>query len=89
MADHASAKKAARQALRRQARNVSAISRYKSAVKKLRAGIAAKVDKKQAMALLDEAQSILMSTARKGILKSKTASRYVSRLSQAVHRLGA
>ena len=90
MATHASAEKAARQSIKRAARNVSVLSECRTAVKKVRSAVAEAKNKAEAkttlIPLLNEAQSLLMSTAKKGVLRSTTASRYVSRLSKLVHQ---
>lgn len=87
---HKSAMKAARQALKHQARNRAALSQVKTAVKNLRTALgektASKADlKKKVEPLLVVAQKTLMTAARKQIIKPETASRKISRLSRAVH----
>jgi len=98
MERHASALKAARQAKRHETRNTSAIARMRTHIRKLRIATAQKYDKKDAAIkaltpLLNVTQSVIMTTARHGIIKRPTASRYVARLSKHVHetisRLGA
>ena len=90
MARHASAQKAARQAIKHALRNESELSACKTAMRKVRSAATAVKNKEEAKktlpTLLNEAQSVLMSTAKKGIMKKDTASRYVSRLSIAVHK---
>lgn len=89
MATHASAAKAARQAVVRNQRNNQARARFRTVVKNLRTAMKAKLGKdaeKTLQPLLNEAQKILMKAASKNLIKKKTASRYVSRLSQAVHK---
>lgn len=89
MATHESARKAARQAIKRAAANQAARSRARSAMKKLREALAQPNQAKETvLPLFQTAQSELMRIARKGIIRPKTASRYVSRLSQAVRRAG-
>jgi len=88
---HKSALKAARQALKRQARNRAALSQVKTAVKNLKVALATKVnsaaEKQQTLIpLLNQAQKVLMSAAQKKIIKKETASRKIARLSQAVGR---
>jgi small subunit ribosomal protein S20 len=90
MARHQSAIKAARQAVKRTARNQAAISRVRTTVKKLRAAVTAaasgKGDKKALAPLLNDLQRTLMKAASKKLIKRETASRQISRLSAAVHR---
>jgi small subunit ribosomal protein S20 len=88
---HASAIKAARQALKHQARNRAALSRVKTAVKNLKDALNVKGTDKSALQvkvapLLQQAQKTIMTAAQKNILKRKTASRKISRLSKAVHQ---
>jgi small subunit ribosomal protein S20 len=95
MGNHASADKAARQSIRRNQENLRTRSQYKTAVKRLKTALTAKVEnkadaKKQALTLLNEAQRQLMKAASKKVIKKETASRHVARLSLAIHRtLGA
>lgn len=91
MATHKSAEKAARQAVRHAERNRSAISAYRTAVKKLRMAIDSNKGKKDEGrktldSLFSETQRILMKSASRGILKPKTASRQISRLGRAIHK---
>ncbi|MSP18865.1 MAG: 30S ribosomal protein S20 [Bdellovibrionales bacterium] len=89
MAKHASAVKAARQAVTRNKRNSQARGHFRTIVKNLRAAMKEKIGKdaeKTLQPLLNEAQKILMKAASKNLIKKKTASRYISRLSQAVHK---
>ncbi len=79
MANHPSALKRVRQALKRRDRNRSALSSMKTAVKKVYAAIPEKNDEKIKTAL-KSAISSLDSTASKGIIPKKRASRKVSRL---------
>ena len=86
MANTSSAKKAARQMVRRTEINKSRRSRLKSSVRKVEEAIAtgSKVD---ALAALKVAEPVLIRTAQKGILHKKTASRKVSRLAARVNAL--
>ena len=88
MANTSSAKKAARQAVRRTDMNKARESRLKTHVRKVEEAIASgkKVD---AEAALKAAQPILMRTAQKGNIHPKTASRKVSRLTKRVKALQA
>lgn len=87
---HKSAMKAARQALKHQAKNRAALSQVKTAVKNLRQALGEKNSskaelKKKVEPLLVLAQKTLMTAARKKIMKRETASRKISRLGRAVH----
>ena len=89
MERHASAVKAARQALKRQARNRAALSECKTVVRHLKDALAKKSSKeelkKAAAPLLNEVQRVLMKAAHKKILKKETVSRKIARLSHEVH----
>jgi small subunit ribosomal protein S20 len=83
--------KAARQAVKRNTRNSQARSHYKTIVKKLKTALATPAkDKAKSretlQPLLNDAQRVLMKAASKNLIKFKTASRHVARLSTAVHR---
>ena len=91
MATHASADKAARQAIRKGAENRSMQTKYRNAIKKIRAALILKYDskdvaKKTLTPLLNETQALLMRAASKNVIKANTASRQVSRLSLAIHK---
>ena len=83
MATTKSAKKAARQAVRRTEVNKSRKSRAHTAVRKVEEAIAAG-NKGAAAEALKAAQPVLVRNAQKGVLHKKTASRKVSRLSARV-----
>ena len=86
MANTSSAKKAARQMVRRTEINKSRRSRLKSSVRKVEEAIASG-KKADAIAALHAAEPVLARTAQKGVLHKKTASRKVSRLSARVNAL--
>ncbi len=86
MANHRSAAKRARQALVRRARNRSAQSTLRNAVKTIETAVAAK-DKDAAKAALTAATSIIDRAAGKGVLHRNTAARKVSRLTNMVNAL--
>ena len=88
MANTKSAKKAARQTVRRTAVNKARRSRMRSAVRKVEDAIASG-NKEAARAALKEAEPIIVRTAQKGMTHRKTASRKVSRLSKRIVALGA
>jgi small subunit ribosomal protein S20 len=80
MANTASARKAARKALRRTEINKSRNSRMKAFVRKVEEALASG-DKAAAKAALAVAEPVVMRTAQKGIVHKKAASRKISRLS--------
>ncbi len=83
MANTKSAKKAARQMVRRTEINKDRKSRLKSTVRKVEEAITSG-DKSAALAALRVAEPVLVSTAQKGVVHKRTASRKVSRLAQRV-----
>ena len=89
MERHASALKAARQAIKHQARNRATLSKCRSVVKDLTDAIANTKDKaelkKQVGPLLAQVQKTLMKAASKNILKKQTVSRKIARLSKSAH----
>ncbi len=88
MANTSSAKKAARQMIRRTELNKSRRSRVKTEIRSVEEAIAAG-DKGKAEAALKSAQPILARSAQKGIMHKKAASRKVSRLAQRVKAMSA
>jgi small subunit ribosomal protein S20 len=78
VANIASAEKQNRKMIKHRARNRAAMATLRTAVKKARAAVDDKSN--EASALVREAVSIIDSAVTKGILKRRTASRYVSRL---------
>jgi small subunit ribosomal protein S20 len=83
MANTKSAKKAARQTVRRTNANKGRRSRMRSYARKVEEAIAAG-DKAAAAAALKEAEPVLARTAQKGLVHRKTASRKISRLAKRV-----
>jgi small subunit ribosomal protein S20 len=83
MANTSSAKKAARQMIRRTEVNKARRSRVKSDVRSVEEAIASG-DKNKAEAALKAAEPNLVRTAQKGMMHKKTASRKVSRLAKRV-----
>ena len=79
MANIASAEKQNRKMIKHRARNRAAMATLRTAIKKARYA----VDERQndAPTLVKHAVAIIDSAVSKGILKRRTASRYVSRLS--------
>ena len=86
MANTSSAKKAARQAIKRTEMNKSRRTRLKNEVKNVETAIAAG-DKNTAMAALKAAEPVLVRNAQKGVVHKKTASRKVSRLTKRVNAM--
>ena len=86
MANTSSAKKAARQMVRRTEINKSRRTKVKTSVRKVEEAIASG-SKADALIALKAAEPVLMSTAQKGVLHKKTASRKVSRLTSRVNAL--
>ena len=88
MATHKSAKKRARQALRRRERNRQSLSSVKTVVKQFKAAIASGEGKDALTNLFTTAQTALAKAAQKGILHSNNASRTISRLAKSLSRAG-
>lgn len=86
MANTKSAKKAARQTVKRTERNKSRRSQMRGSVRKVEEAITAG-DKAAAQAALKDAEPVLARTAQRGILHRKTASRKVSRLAKRIRAL--
>ena len=83
MANTKSAKKAARQTVRRNAANKMRRSRMRSYARKVEEAIDSG-DKAAAAAALKEAEPVIARTAQKGLLHRKAASRKISRLAKRV-----
>ena len=86
MANIKSAEKKNRQRIRRQARNSAQKAAMRTAVKNLRAAVAAK-DQPRAAALLKSATTLISRLGRRGTVKKRTSSRHVSRLTVSVNTL--
>jgi small subunit ribosomal protein S20 len=86
MANTKSAKKAARQAVRRTEVNKSRRSQMRTYVRKVEDALAAG-DKAAATTALAQAEPVLMRSVQKGVTHKNTASRKVSRLTKAVKAL--
>ena len=87
MANTKSAKKAVRRTVRRTTANKTRRSRMRSSVRKVEEAIASG-NKEAARAALKVAEPIIVSTAQKGMVHRKTASRKVSRLAKRVDAMG-
>lgn len=87
MANHKSAVKRHRQSLKRNARNNAMKTRVKNVIKAVRQAVDQN-DKEQAQAALRDATSVLDKASTKKTLHWRNASRRISRLHQAVNKLG-
>ncbi len=83
MANIKSARKRARQALKRNSRNFSLRTAARTAIKNVRKAIAAG-DQSAASAALDKSRSVIDSVAAKGVLHRNAAARHKSRLAHAI-----
>ncbi len=88
MANTSSAKKAARQMIRRTEVNKARRSRVKGEVRTVEEAIKSG-DRAKALAALAAAEPTLVRTAQKGVMHKKTAARKVSRLTKRVKAMGA
>lgn len=84
MANIASSKKRARQAIKRQQKNVTRRSSLKTAVKKVLTALTTQDSIEQAKKLLREAESKIARAKGKRVLHKKTAQRKISRLASRV-----
>ena len=87
MANTKSAKKAARQAVRRTIINKARRSRLRSAVRKVEEAIGAG-DRTRALAAMAEAEPVIIRSAQKNIVHRNAAQRKVSRLAHRIAALG-
>lgn len=86
MANHDSTKKAIRQTVKKTKVNRDRITRVRTFIKKVETAISAGV-KEEANKALVLAQSEIMRSVSKGVLKLNTASRKMSRLSAKVKKM--
>lgn len=87
MERHKNALKADRQSIKRAERNRDAKKACRTMVKQLRTELEAKNPSKEKLVpMLNQVQKQLMTASGKGILRSQTVSRTISRLSAQVHR---
>ena len=86
MANHASAKKRARQTIKRTARNRNIRTNVRTCVKRVRTAVESG-DAGAAKKALIEAVSRIDGAVSKGIYHRKTGSRYISRLTHQVNAL--
>jgi small subunit ribosomal protein S20 len=87
MANTKSAKKAARQSVRRTIVNKSRRSRLRTAVRKVEEAISSG-DRAKAAAAMADAEPALIRAAQKGIVHRNAAQRKVSRLAHRIAKLG-
>ncbi|MCH2172365.1 30S ribosomal protein S20 [Myxococcota bacterium] len=85
MATHKSAKKRARQDLKRRARNRSVMSSVRTAVKKFRSSLSGE-DTGATEAALRQAEGMIRRSVSKGVTPRKRASRQISRLTRERNR---
>lgn len=88
MANTSSAKKAARQTLRRTEVNKARRTRMRSEIRKVEEAIASG-DQASAATALRAAQPVIMQAGQKGVVHSNHASRKVSRLAKRIKSMGA
>ncbi len=88
MATHKDAVKRARQSNERRLRNRHYRSRMRNQIKELRAAIDAG-DAETANKLLPATVSVIQHVAQRGIIHKRNAARRVSRLANAVNKIGA
>jgi small subunit ribosomal protein S20 len=86
MANIASARKRARQALKRRKRNISLRTAARSAIKEVKKAIAAG-NKANATTALEKSRAIIDRVAAKGVLHPNAASRHKRRLAHAIKSL--
>ncbi len=86
MANHKSAKKRARQTLKRADRNRNMRSRVKSVIRSARSDVAAR-DAEKSDEALRVAEGVLRRVASKGAIPKKRASRQISRLTKSRNQL--
>jgi small subunit ribosomal protein S20 len=85
LAQHKSAKKRARQEVKRTARNRSVRSRVKTGMKRFQATLE-EGDADQTTSALRTAEGLLRRAASKGVIPEKRARRHISRLAKRAHQ---
>ena len=88
MAHSKSAKKAARQSIKRAARNKSVRTFFRDRIKAFRE-VAATGDREKSALAFKAAVSAIATAQSKGVIARNTASRYVSRLNRQLNKLSA
>lgn len=84
MANHKSAKKRAKQNEVKRQRNMIVKTKMKNAVKAV-----VNADAETAASALQNAQSVIAKSAKKGVIHKKTAARKTSRLAKMINRMSA
>jgi len=79
-----SAEKRNRQRIRRRQRNLMHLTRVRTYVKRVKSALEGEAGEGRATELLKQAVQLIDKAAQKGVLKRKTASRKISRLTRAV-----
>ena len=87
MATHKSAKKRARQDVKRRARNRHVLTGMRTAVKKFQATLESG-DGDQSQVALRNAESLIRRAATKGVIPKQRASRQISRLTKRNNQVG-
>jgi small subunit ribosomal protein S20 len=87
MANTKSAKKAARQSVRRTVVNKARRSRLRGVVRKVEEAISAG-DRSRALAAMTEAEPVIIRAAQKNVVHRNAARRKVSRLAHRIAKLG-
>ena len=85
MAHHKSARKRARQSIKRRARNRHVLGTVRTALKKAHAAVAGD-DPADAQGAVRNAESQLRRAASRGVIPKTRASRQISRLARLAHR---
>lgn len=88
MANHTSAKKCIRKAIKRTELNKSRVSRIRTFIRKVEEALASGI-KDTAVTAIRDAEKEIMRGVRKGVIHQNTASRKVSRLTKRVKALSA
>lgn len=88
MANHTSAKKCIRKAIKRTEMNKSRVSRIRTFIRKVEEALASGI-KDTAVTAIRDAEKEIMRGVRKGVIHQNTASRKVSRLTKRVKALSA
>ena len=84
MANIKSAKKRAKQSVKRRAKNLNRSSALKTSIKKFLAAIEAQEPKEKVQTLYNDAQAKLARAKSKGLIHANTAARKISRLAKRI-----
>ncbi|MEM9461206.1 MAG: 30S ribosomal protein S20 [Myxococcota bacterium] len=88
MANHKQAEKRNRQRIKRRARNLRHLSTMRTYIKRVRRALAGG-QVEEAKQALPQAVTAIGRAASKGVVHRNTAARYISRITQAVHKASA